>query len=67
MERRSNQARRECFEDLRGELKARIGHLCCDMAEPDFDALTVQMARIQLRYEPCSGVPIKDRADSSLN
>jgi hypothetical protein len=55
--RRMNPAARDQFEALRAELRRRFGQLCSDWTRDSFEQLVTCMARIQLRYEPVSGLP----------
>lgn len=56
-DRRMNPVAREQFEPLRMMLRDRFQHLCRDWPTDAFVALVTQMARLQLRYEPYSGLP----------
>lgn len=55
-DRRVNLFTRQSFEAYREGLKDRLATVCRHMASADFDALTVRMTRIYVRYEPCTGV-----------
>ena len=61
-ERRRNAMRREAFESLRDELKARLARVCAHFDSSELEGLTARMTRILIRYEPCTGVPERDRA-----
>ncbi len=52
-----NPAAREQFETLREELRRRFHQLCRDWTQDSFESLVTCMARIQLRYDPVSGLP----------
>jgi hypothetical protein len=56
-DRRRNPAAREQFDALRIELQRRFGQLCRDWTRESFEHLVTCMARVQLRYEPVSGLP----------
>ena len=56
-DRRMNPAAREQFEPLRMMLRDRLQYVCRDWPAEAFMALVTQMARLQLRYQPYSGLP----------
>lgn len=50
-ERRQRLERRARFEEIRGEIAARVRGLCRGMTPDECDALLSRMARVQLKYE----------------
>lgn len=57
LERRTNRAKRQVFEDLRRDLVRRLERVCGDWSAPEVERLAATVTRIRLKYESRTALP----------
>jgi len=61
IERRTDPGSRERFAATCGEIRSMMERVCPGMAAPQLERLVVEMARVQMRYQPSTSPSLEDQ------